>query len=121
VILAKPRTFMNLSGKAVKPLLQGLRQTPDKLLVIHDDVDLTLGRIKLKYRGGDAGHKGIRSILEELGTDEFTRIRVGVGRPPIGQETADYVLNPFDPSEEEAVAREVEEAVAIVENLLKQD
>lgn len=121
VILAKPRTFMNLSGRAVKALLQGLKQTPDKLLIIHDDVDLALGKIKIKYRGGDAGHRGIRSILEELGTDEFTRIRMGIGRPAKGQDTTDYVLNPFDSSEGETVAKEIEEAVILVENLLKQD
>jgi peptidyl-tRNA hydrolase, PTH1 family len=120
VILAKPMTFMNLSGKAVKALLQGLKQSTDKLLIIHDDVDLALGRVKVKYRGGDAGHKGIRSILEELGTDEFTRIRMGIGRPSAGQETTDYVLCPFEPSEKELVSREVAEAVILVENLLNQ-
>jgi PTH1 family peptidyl-tRNA hydrolase len=121
VILAKPRIFMNRSGKAAKALLQGRRQTSDKLLIIHDDVDLTLGRIKIKHRGGDAGHLGIRSILEELGTDKFTRIRMGIGRPAKGQDTADYVLDLFDSAEEETVTKEVEEAVALVENLLKQD
>lgn len=120
VILAKPGTFMNLSGKAVKALLQGVGQTPDKLLIIHDDVDLALGRIKVKYRGSDAGHLGVRSLLEELGTDKFIRIRMGIGRPPKGQDTAEYVLSPFDTTEEEAVAKEVEEVVALIETLLKQ-
>lgn len=120
VILAKPGTFMNLSGKAVKALLQGVGQTSDKLLIIHDDVDLALGRIKVKYRGGDSGHRGVRSLLDELGTDKFIRIRMGVGRPPKGQDTAEYVLSPFDTTEEETAAKEVEEVVALIENLLKQ-
>jgi PTH1 family peptidyl-tRNA hydrolase len=118
VILAKPYTFMNLSGKAVKRLLSGLDQGPEDLIIVHDDVDLALGKIRVKIRGGDAGHKGVRSILEELGTDKFTRVRLGIGRPAKGEEMVDYVLSTFTPAEEDIVIKELEEAVAIIEDII---
>lgn len=121
VVLAKPLTFMNLSGQAVKPMLKGLKKGPEELIVIHDDIDLALGRIKVKSSGGDAGHKGIRSILDELGTDLFLRVRMGVGRPPRGAEVVDYVLSPFSPEEAPEVARAIEMGVGLVEDLLREE
>lgn len=119
VVLAKPLTFMNLSGQAVKPLLKGLKKGPEDLIVIHDDIDLALGRIKIKSSGGDAGHKGIRSILDELGTDLFLRLRMGVGRPPRGAGVIDYVLSPFFSEEASEVCRAIEMAVSLVEELVR--
>lgn len=118
VVLAKPQTYMNLSGKAVEALLRAEGLGPESLIVLHDDMDIFLGRVKLSTTGGDAGHNGIGSIIETLGTQEFRRLRIGLGRPPKDVDGADWVLTPFLESEreavEEAVALAAERAVAIV-------
>ncbi len=99
VVLAKPRTFMNLSGQAVQKLARFFKIPSQAILVIHDDVDLSCNRIKIKEKGGDGGHKGIRSIIAALGTDRFIRIRVGVGRPETEGDVARYVLQPLNKGE----------------------
>jgi PTH1 family peptidyl-tRNA hydrolase len=119
VLLAKPLTFMNRSGEAVGPLLEKYRLGPGSLMVIHDDIDLSPGRIKEKYSGGDAGHRGVASIIAVLGTDRFCRIRVGVGRPPQGMEAADYVLEPLQREAWEELGAAVEAATERVEAVLK--
>ncbi|MBE0415128.1 MAG: aminoacyl-tRNA hydrolase [Dehalococcoidia bacterium] len=101
VVLAKPRTFMNASGEAVGRLVRQLGAPLDDLLVIYDDLDLPLGKVRIRQRGGAAGHKGIQSIIVSLGSDQFPRIRVGIGRPD-GDEVA-YVLSDFTPAEKEIV------------------
>ena len=110
-ILAKPQTFMNLSGKAVRALLLGEGLEPEDMLVMHDDMDIELGRVKFKKSGGDAGHHGIGSIIHSLGTDMFSRLRIGVGRPPNGANGADWLLDTFLDHELEAVEPAVDEAV----------
>lgn len=97
VILAKPSTFMNLSGDAVAPLYRKHADGPEDLLVLHDDLDLPVGAVRLKRGGGTGGHNGLRSIKERIGTADFLRIRVGIGRPPAGVDPADYVLTPPAP------------------------
>ena len=104
VMILKPTTYMNLSGRAVRWALEKTGLGPESMIVFHDDLDLDLGRIKLKWKGGDAGHKGIRSIMETLRTDAFFRVRIGIGRPPEGWEASDYVLSRFDGEEEEVIA-----------------
>ncbi len=108
VVLAKPMTFMNLSGEAVAPLCRKHAVGPADLVVIHDDLDLPAGAVRLKRGGGTGGHNGLRSLKERLGTSDFLRVRVGIGRPPEGVDPADYVLTPPVPehrgSFEEAVA-----------------
>ncbi len=99
VVLALPLTYMNANGKAVVDLCAHFSILPNDLIVIHDDLDLPLGRIKLKLKGGDAGHHGVQSVIEHLGTGEFLRIRVGVGRPASREEIVAYVLSPFMPDE----------------------
>ena len=94
ILLARPLTFMNLSGQAVRPLLRWHHVALADLLIIHDDLDLPLGKIRLRRRGGAGGHKGMRSIIEALETEDFPRLRVGIGRPVQG-EPQDYVLNDF--------------------------
>ncbi len=94
VLLAKPLTYMNLAGGCVKGLMGQKRTELKDLLVILDDADLELGRIKLAAKGGDAGHRGLRSIIGELGTGEFNRLRVGIGRPP-SRMLSEYVLDEF--------------------------
>ena len=94
VILAKPQTFMNLSGQAVERLVRFYRLPPENILVIYDDLDLPLGKIRLRPKGGAGGHKGMKSIIEHLGTQDFPRLRVGIGRPAHG-DPVDYVLSDF--------------------------
>ncbi len=100
VLVQEPLTFMNLSGHAVSAAARFFRITKEDVLIVHDDVDLALGRLMLKFGGGDGGHKGIRSVIEQFGTRDFARLRVGVGRPASqGPEVPDYVLSPFHESE----------------------
>lgn len=112
ILIAKPRTFMNQSGTAVKQLLEKTGVDPSHLMVVHDEIDLALGRIQVKAKGGHGGHRGILSIISALKTDQFYRLRVGVGRPPEGQDPAEYVLHPFRSEDhsllDEVVQRSVE-------------
>ncbi len=112
IVLAKPRTFMNLSGRSVSLLMQRFRTTPSNVLVIHDDLDLPLGKIRLQQRGGSGGHKGIESIIAQLGSRDFPRFRVGIGRPQEDEDAAAYVLSDFSPEErvviDDAIARVTE-------------
>ncbi|MBM4432334.1 MAG: aminoacyl-tRNA hydrolase, partial [Chloroflexi bacterium] len=98
VLLAKPLTFMNLSGQAVRPLFRWYRVALQDLLVVYDDLDLATGRIRLRKKGGSGGHKGMASIIEALGSQDFARLRIGIGRPVHGEPT-DYVLGNFSPDE----------------------
>jgi peptidyl-tRNA hydrolase, PTH1 family len=112
VALLKPETYMNDSGRSVKAAVQFFKLEPDAILVVHDDSDLEPGRLQARLGGGLAGHNGLRSIAQHLGTPEFMRLRVGVGRPGRGdrRDLADYVLADFDPDEDPAaiVARAAE-------------
>ena len=110
-LLAKPQTFMNLSGKAVAPLARFYKIPPERLLVVYDDLDLPLGKLRLRPKGGHGGHKGMRSVIESLGTQEFPRLRVGIGRPPGRMDAADYVLHPFTKAELEVVEPALERGV----------
>jgi peptidyl-tRNA hydrolase, PTH1 family len=119
VALAKPLTYMNASGKAAADLCTHYSILPNDLIVVHDDLDLTLNRIKLKMRGGDAGHYGVRSIIEHLGTGDFVRIRVGIGRPASKDEVVAFVLSPFTPDELPLVDETIRHAAEKIENLLR--
>jgi peptidyl-tRNA hydrolase, PTH1 family len=121
VLLVKPQTYMNASGKAVAPLVQRYLQTDEQLVVIHDDIDLPLGRIKTKRRGGDAGHLGIRSIIACLGHGTFVRVRLGIGHPVHREDVVDYVLSPFSTAEAEARDAVITRAATCVEMLLDTD
>lgn len=103
-VLAKPQTFMNLSGQPVVSLMKAEGAGPADLIIVHDDLDLPLGRLKIARSGGDGGHNGVASVIAELGTGEFVRLRVGVGRPTGRMDPAEYVLSPFLPEEEGYVA-----------------
>ena len=96
VVLAKPMTFMNRSGDAVKRLVDFFHASTEDLIVVHDDLDLPFGRLRFKRRGGDGGHQGVHSIIEAMGQNTFLRLKVGIGRPPRGMEAAEYVLYDFD-------------------------
>ena len=99
VLLLKPLTYMNRSGEAVVAVLNFYKNKPEDLLVIHDDLDLPLGKIRIVKKGGAGGHNGIRSIIASLGTREFPRLRVGIGRPQGGMKVAHYVLSNFTKEE----------------------
>jgi len=113
ILVVEPQTYMNLSGKAVSNVV-GFYKTPlTDLLTVHDDVDLPLGRVRMQSGGGDGGHKGVRSIIEHLGSGDFDRIRVGIGRPAHpGQDVTDYVLGRFNDDETDDLATAVEKAAA---------
>lgn len=114
-ILAKPQTFMNASGQAVGSLSRTFRVKPQQILVVYDDLDLPLGRLRLRAEGSSGGHKGMKSIIDSLGTQDFPRLRVGIGRPPGAMDPMDYVLQPFDRGERLLVAQTLNEAVATIE------
>jgi len=107
-LLLKPLTFMNLSGAAVAPVLAWLEADPSQLLVVYDDLDLPLGKLRIRPHGGPGTHNGMRSIVESLATDSFPRLRVGIG--PAGTDAARHVLEPFTVAEEARIGIAVEEA-----------
>lgn len=109
-----PYVFMNESGRVVRAALDYYKISPDALLVVHDDIDLPFGRLRLQVAGGSGGHNGIRSVESALGTKEFSRLKIGVGRPPGSQDPADYVLRPFSKSERPEVDVVVEDAADVV-------
>jgi len=116
VILLKPQTYMNASGESVAEAMRFYKLAPENLLVIYDDMDLPLGTLRLRMKGSDGGHRGLRSIIAHLGTQEIPRIRIGIGRPAPGVSVTDHVLSPFAPEEREAAeaaaARAAEAAAA---------
>ncbi|TDA63471.1 MAG: aminoacyl-tRNA hydrolase [Clostridia bacterium] len=116
VVLGKPQTFMNLSGQAVAALVARYQVPLSHLLVIHDDLDLPLGRLRLRGRGSSGGHLGVESVITELRTDSFCRLKIGIGRPGPEEDVVSYVLSPFRRAERplvEAVLGEVPEAVRV--------
>ena len=118
VVLAKPRTFMNNSGHAARYLLARFRAQASDLVIIYDEMDLPLGIIRLRPRGGTAGHQGMASIVELLGTNKFSRIRVGIGKPESADDWVRYVLEPFAPEEAPLVDEVVERVAASLDSLL---
>lgn len=110
VWIVEPLTFMNRSGGPVRLVLQEAGGDPESLLVVHDDLDLPLGHLRFKQRGGHGGHNGVRSIIETLGADEFLRLKVGIGRPAGQAAAADHVLDAFEPAERPAVEAAIERA-----------
>ncbi|OGY22106.1 MAG: aminoacyl-tRNA hydrolase [Candidatus Woykebacteria bacterium GWB1_45_5] len=118
-ILVKPQTFMNASGKAVNRAVNYYKVKPEGLLVVHDDVDLEFGEIKHQFGRGSAGHKGVESVIDALGSDQFNRVRVGIGRPNIPIETEDWVLQNFS-EDSHKVQELIERASEVVINWLKE-
>jgi peptidyl-tRNA hydrolase, PTH1 family len=118
VVLALPVTYMNRSGETVAALCAHFAGSPSDVIVVHDDLDLPLGRVKLKMRGGDAGHYGVRSIIECLGTGAFLRIRVGIGRPASRDEIVTFVLSRFTPEELPLLHDAVQNAAKKIEHIV---
>ena len=118
VALAKPRSFMNLSGGPVAGAARFFKVSPAAIIVVHDELDIPFGAVRLKLGGGDNGHNGLRSITKSLATKDYHRVRVGIGRPPGRMDPADFVLRDFSPVERKELAFEVDRAADAVEALL---
>ncbi len=115
VVYLAPATFMNESGSSVRAALDYYGLGPEVLLVVHDDIDLPFGRLRVQVGGGSGGHNGIRSIERSLGSKDFSRLKIGVGRPPGSMDPADFVLRDFTKSERPDVDLMVEDAADVVE------
>ena len=117
-VLAKPKTYMNLSGGPVASLRDFFKVPAERIVVVHDELDIPYGTVRLKLGGGDGGHNGLRSITSSLGTKDYLRVRVGVGRPPGRQDPADYVLKDFSAAERKELGFHVDRGGDAVEALL---
>jgi PTH1 family peptidyl-tRNA hydrolase len=119
IILAKPQTFMNLSGESVRALFDYYK--PEKLIVVYDDITLDVGGIRVRKSGSAGGHNGMKNIIQQLGTNEFERVRVGVGEKPSKMDLADWVLSRFKPEEREDLDNAIDNAVKAVELMLNDE
>ncbi len=119
VVLIKPQTYMNNSGGSVSSLVRFYQVPLPNLLVAYDDIDLPLGTLRMRPFGGSAGHKGMQSIIDRLGTDDFPRLRLGTGRPPGQKEAADYVLRNFSATERQLLDETIDRAVEAVLTFLQ--
>ncbi len=118
-LVLKPSTFMNNSGLAVAPVLKCYGLSPDQMVVIHDDIDIPVGEVRVKRGGGTGGHRGLASLVESIGSGDFTRVRIGVGRPPEGIDPAEYVLMGFEEGERQPAAASAERAAQVAIDLLR--
>jgi len=118
VTLARPRSYMNLSGRPVAALLAFYKIPPERLVVIHDELDLPFGALRLKLGGGDNGHNGLRSITQALGSREYYRVRFGIGRPPGRMDTAVYVLRDFSTAERKDLPLLIDRCADATETLI---
>ena len=118
LVLAKPNSFMNASGGPVSQLLRFYSLAPDRLVVLHDELDIPFDTIKVKVGGGNGGHNGLRDIQSAIGTPDFARVRIGIGRPPGRQDPADFVLSPFAKAEREALPSLLADAADATEQLI---
>ena len=115
IILLRPLTFMNRSGQSIKACLDFYRLKAEHILVVHDDIDLPLGRVRVVRKGGGGGHRGVLSIGDQLGTRAFSRVKIGVGRPRCGESIETYVLSPFYREEREVVEEVIRRSVQACE------
>jgi peptidyl-tRNA hydrolase, PTH1 family len=118
VVLARPRSYMNESGGAVSTLAKFYKVPPERIIAVHDELDIPYGALRIKLGGGDNGHNGLRSMRSSLGTGDFYRVRVGIGRPPGRQDPADFVLSNYSAAERKELEMNVVEAADAVESLV---
>lgn len=121
IVLVKPMTYMNLSGQSVRQVLDWYKPAPDEWIVIYDDLDLPLGTIRLRMKGSAGGHNGIKSIISHVGTSEFLRMKMGIGRPPVGVTVSDYVLSSFRKEDQPALQKMIEASAAALRTYLETD
>lgn len=119
IALVKPQTFMNLSGESVGPILKFYKSEPSDLLVIYDELDLPQGQLRMRPKGGSGGHNGMKSIIARIGSDDFPRLRVGIGRPPGRQDPKDFLLDDFSKSELAALEDVFDRAIEGVRRWLR--
>lgn len=120
-VLAAPLTYMNRSGDAVSGLLYYYKVPPSDLILIYDDIDLEIGKLKIKASGGSGGHKGCASIISTTGTEDFVRVRIGIGHPAPGLDVVEYVLSDFTPSEVPIIEGAVESASDAIRMIVSND
>lgn len=119
IVLAKPQTYMNLSGQSVSGLLRFYKIPIQQMIVVHDDLDLPLGTLRMRPAGGSAGQKGLGSIIQQLATQDFPRLRLGIGRPPGRMDAADYVLQDFAANEQEVLKAVFDQSVQAVQTFIQ--
>ena len=119
-VLAIPRSYMNESGGPVSSLMDFYKVTPERLIVVHDELDIAFAALRVKLGGGDGGHNGLKSIRRSIGTGDYARVRVGIGRPPGRQDPADFVLRPFGGEERKELPLLLETAADAVESLVRE-
>jgi PTH1 family peptidyl-tRNA hydrolase len=120
LVLVKPNSYMNLSGGPVSSAAKFFDLGADRIIVLHDELDIPFDTVKLKVGGGHGGHNGLRDIQAALGTADFARVRIGIGRPPGRQEAADFVLSPFSKTEREALPSLLSDAADAAEDLVRE-
>lgn len=114
VLLVKPYTFMNLSGEAVLPLMSYYNISPDELVVVYDDLDLEPGKLRLRQSSSAGGHNGVKSIIEMLGTQDFKRVKIGIGRPQYGRKVVDHVLQRFDTDDRALIEQKIDQTTGLL-------
>jgi len=120
VLVIKPTTYMNRSGVALKQFARRFEMKPQEMLVVYDDMDLPLGRLRVRSGGSSGGHRGVESISTQLGSSEFARLRIGIGRPLAGQSAPEYVLSPFSKDEKELVGEVISTAAGAVKKVVNE-
>jgi len=120
IYLVKPQTYMNLSGKGVKNFLDNYNLEPQEILIVQDDLDLNLGSIRIRFNGKDGGHNGIKSIIQEIQTSNFYRLRIGIGKPIDKAETINYVLGEFTEEEWKILSKVLNKMPEIINTILKE-
>lgn len=121
VILAKPQTYMNLSGESVREIADFYKIEPENIIIIYDDISFDVGRLRIRKKGSAGGHNGIKNIIAHLGTQEFPRIKVGVGEKPKDWDLADYVLSKYSKEEQEAFKEASQDVVGAVKLMVMDD
>ena len=119
VFLLTPQTYMNLSGQSVSALARFYKIAPEHILVVHDELDLPPGQVRLKLGGSSGGHNGLKDIQSQLGTDRFWRLRLGIGHPGVKDEVADYVLRKPTASDRQAIAQAIEKSLQVLDEMLQ--
>ncbi|WP_414976617.1 aminoacyl-tRNA hydrolase [Gordonia sp. (in: high G+C Gram-positive bacteria)] len=119
VLVAKARTYMNTTGRQIGPLVKYYDVAPQDLIVLHDELDIDFGQVRLKQGGGEGGHNGLRSISQAVGTRDYLRVRLGIGRPPGRQDPADFVLKPFPSADKDEVELLIRNGIDATELLVK--